>query len=92
MAARCETVEAIPHFPAPEEDAEELEWIRSDGSVYRSLEASCTYCSPVIYEWGMVGGAYRIRRTVGREVRLTPTVPRQRALGWWEALRSGRAV
>jgi len=92
MGRPCPAVEAVPHIPATAPDAEALEWVPWDGSEFRSLEATCTYCSPVIYEWGMVGGAYRIRRTSGREVRLTPAVPRQRAVSWWELLRSGRAV
>ena len=65
-----------------------IDWVPSDGSGMRSYKATCSFCSPVIYEWGLVGGNYRIRRTdlQAATTHLTPAVPRPQAIAWWLAL------
>lgn len=65
-----------------------IEWVAHDGSGMRSYKATCSLCTHLIYEWGLVGGAYRIRRTnlQNAQVRITPAVPRPQAAAWWQAL------
>lgn len=76
--------------------AEVIEWQPHDGSPFRSLESTCALCpGTLVYEWGIQGGMYRVRRTVlaGRgKVLVTPTATRRQAWSWWEALKAGRAV
>jgi len=95
---KCPAVRAL-HLPLRvHPTAEKIEWVRWDGSTtMRSYEATCALCRDTVWEWGLVGGSYRIRRTRrlergGFEVRLTPAVPRKRALVWWEGLLAGYAI
>lgn len=70
----------------PEPD--DILWVPYDGSTLRSKAATCQLCSHVIYEWGTIGGAHRIRRTNLQTglIRVTPAVRRADAAAWWQAL------
>lgn len=81
--------------PAPTlPGARQLEWFPSLGVAIRGAERTCSRCRRISYEYGVIGGAYRIRRTnhQQREVRETPAVPRLEAAVWWQELITGRAV
>lgn len=81
------------HVAEPMPDAETLDWLPCYPLPMRNPERTCTICSPVSYEYGVVGGAYRIRRTDERgQLRETPPVPRTTAQEWWWLLLAGQAV
>lgn len=81
---------------APDEDAEPLHWYPSLRIVMRVEAYTCDRCRDVSYEYGLIGGAYRIRRTMrerGRvTVRETPAVRRSVAAEWWQMIMSGQAI
>ena len=83
------------HPPPAQGRAEHLHWYPTAGQVMRVVEYTCS-CAVESYEYGTVGGAYRIRRTVrrpGRQVRVydTPVVRRTVAAEWWRKLQAGEA-
>ncbi|MCD0450756.1 hypothetical protein LO762_16385 [Actinocorallia sp. API 0066] len=44
-------------------DAEPLEWVPWPGGTARVVESTCARCGDgAMYEWAMVGGAYRVMR------------------------------
>lgn len=84
------------HVPPAQPDAEELHWYPTLGLPLRHEAHTCA-CQPVSYEYGVIGGAYRIRRTTratGQPVRVheTPAVRRTLAAEWWRKVQAGQAV
>lgn len=83
------------HLAPTAPNAVKLEWQEWDGSRFRSHFASCTLCDPwLIYEWGTLGGRFRIRRTDMRtlSVHVTPETKVKTAARWWQALLAGKAI
>jgi len=85
------------HPAPPAANAEHLPWHTADGDRLRVLEWTCEQCRDDVYEYWLIGGAYRIRRTVRRgggvwTVHETPAVRQSLALAWWAGLLAGRAV
>ena len=85
------------HPAPPAANAEHLPWHTADGDRLRILHWTCEQCRDDAYEYGLIGGAYRIRRTVRRggsiwTVHETPVVRQNLALAWWAGLLSGRVV
>lgn len=88
-----------PHPARPTADGERLHWYLADGGTGRMRveEWTCASCRDTSYEYGVLGGAYRIRRTVRRDGRVfsvheSPAVRRTVAARWWQDLLTGRAV
>lgn len=74
----------------------EVEWGPYDGTEMRVSASSCAFCLP-LYEYGMCGGRYRIRRTTfyrgGLRVHMTPANCLSRQVrAWWTALMGGNAI
>lgn len=83
------------HLQPTAPDALKLEWTVFDGSRFRSDFSTCTMCNPyLIYEWGNLGGSFRIRRTdlLTGEAHVTPWVSVKEAAGWWLKLQNGTAI
>lgn len=83
------------HPPPAQARAEHLHWYPTAGQAMRVEEHTCP-CTVESYEYGTVGGAYRIRRTVrrpGQQTRVydTPVVRRTVAEVWWRKLLAGEA-
>lgn len=80
----------------PDMDAERLHWYRSLRIVIRVEAHTCDRCRDVSYEYGLIGGAYRIRRTTRERGRVvvheTPAVRRSVAAEWWQMIMSGQAI
>lgn len=87
---------ASTHVPPVIADPLRLHWKPCDGMPIRVEEHTCNTCRTVSYEYGLVGGAYRIRRTDRRKGRPvfhdTPPVPRTTAERWWRGLLAGEAL
>lgn len=96
MAPERELPCAGARHPAPTApDAERLEWLPCYPLPIRGVPVhTCSRCQPVSYSFGVIGGAYRIRRHEHRTGRVmeTPPVPRAQAQAWWDALLAGWAV
>lgn len=81
---------------APGEDVELLHWYQCTRIAIRVVAHTCDRCRDVSYEYGLIGGAYRIRRTTRERGRVvvheTPAVRRSVAAEWWQMLMSGQAI
>ncbi|OLT36750.1 hypothetical protein BJF79_30740 [Actinomadura sp. CNU-125] len=91
----CFTPGAVhPAPPAPA--AAHLPWHSPTGDRLRVQRHTCESCRDTSFEYGLIGGRYRIRRTVRRPsgiwtVHETPAVRKDVALWWWQGLLSGQA-
>jgi hypothetical protein len=85
------------HIPDPQPRPLHLDWFATVGMRMRAIEHTCDPCRHVSYEYGLVGGAYRIRRTVripGKATKVTETVAVRRSVAaeWWRLLLAGQAI
>jgi hypothetical protein len=85
------------HVPDPIPAPLHLDWFPTTGTKLRALEHTCDLCRHVSYEYGLIGGSYRIRRTVripGKQTKVVETVAVRRSVAaeWWRLLLAGQAI